>query len=65
MALPSRLFCDTSFFYACFDPDDANHERAEELNDEAAALAVTFFTTWDIVGETVPFYDIGKGLGPR
>ena len=28
MALPARLFCDTSFFYACFDPHDVNHERA-------------------------------------
>jgi antitoxin (DNA-binding transcriptional repressor) of toxin-antitoxin stability system len=36
VALPSRLFCDTSFFYACLDSNDANHERAEELNDEAA-----------------------------
>jgi predicted nucleic acid-binding protein len=30
--LPPRLFCDTSFFYACLDPDDANHERAADLN---------------------------------
>jgi hypothetical protein len=25
MALPSRLFCDTSFFYACLDPNDTHH----------------------------------------
>jgi predicted nucleic acid-binding protein len=64
VALPSRLFCDTSFFYACFDPNDANHERAEELNEEAAALAVSFFTTWDIVGETVTLLRYRKGFRP-
>jgi predicted nucleic acid-binding protein len=64
VALPSRLFCDTSFFYACFDHNDANHERAEELNDEAADLAVTFFTTWDIVGETVTLLRYRKGFKP-
>jgi uncharacterized protein len=64
VALPSRLFCDTSFFYACFDSKDVNHERAEELNDEAATLAVTFFTTWDIVGETVTLLRYRKGFRP-
>lgn len=62
MALPSRLFCDTSFFYACLDSDDANHERAKELNDEAATLAVTFFTTWDVVSETVTLLRYRKGF---
>ncbi len=61
MALPARLFCDTSFFYACLDPDDVNHDRAGELTREAAASAVVFFTTWDIVSETVTLlrYRIG------
>jgi predicted nucleic acid-binding protein len=62
VALPSRLFCDTSFFYACLDSDDANHERAKELNDEAATLAVTFFTTWDVVSETVTLLRYRKGF---
>lgn len=53
MALPSRLFCDTSFFYACLDPNGADHDRAEELTGDAAASAVAFFTTWDIVSETI------------
>lgn len=35
MALPTPLFCDTSFFYACFDPDDRNHPRADALIAEA------------------------------
>jgi len=31
MPLPPRLFCDTSFFYACFDRSDVNHRRARSL----------------------------------
>jgi hypothetical protein len=37
MALPSRLFCDTAFFYACLDPNDINHDRARELTDHPAS----------------------------
>ncbi len=61
MALPSRLFCDTSFFYACLDPNDTNHDRAEELTAEAAASATTFVATWDIISETITLlrYRIG------
>ncbi len=53
MPLPRRVFCDTSFFYACFDPDDANHARAEELVAEATASGTAFTTTWDIISETL------------
>jgi len=60
--LPARLFCDTSFFYACLDPNDANHERAQELNDEAAAFDVGFFTTWDVVSGTVTLLRYRKGF---
>jgi len=60
--LPARLFCDTSFFYACLDPNDANHGRAQELNDEAAAFDVGFFTTWDVVSETVTLLRYRKGF---
>jgi len=52
MTLPPRLFCDTSFFYACLDPSDANHSRASELVTAAAESSADFFTTWDIVSET-------------
>jgi predicted nucleic acid-binding protein len=34
MAFPARLFCDTSFFYACFDPHDVNHEQAKQISEE-------------------------------
>ena len=53
MALPPRLFCDTSFFYACLDPADANHERAGAILAEAAVTGTAFCTTWDVIGETV------------
>jgi len=53
MPLPRRVFCDTSFFYACFDPDDANRARAEELVAEAATSGTAFAATWDIISETV------------
>jgi predicted nucleic acid-binding protein len=62
MVLPSRLFCDTSFFYACLDPNDADHDRAEELTDDAAASAVAFFTTWDIVSETITLLRYREGF---
>lgn len=64
MALSSRLFCDTSFFYACLDPKDANHDRAEELTDDAATSGVAFFTTWDIISETVTLLRYRKGFRP-
>ena len=53
MALPPRLFCDTSFFYACLDPRDVNHGRARGKAEEAAADAVTLWTTGDVISETV------------
>ena len=53
MALPPRLFCDTSFFYACFDPRDVNHQRAEDLSAEAAEAGSTLYVTWDIISETL------------
>ncbi|HEY1266041.1 MAG TPA: hypothetical protein VGH16_02215 [Candidatus Binatia bacterium] len=62
MPLPPRLFCDTSFFYACLDPDDANHERAADRNDEAAESNLSFFTTWDVVSETVTLLRYRRGF---
>jgi predicted nucleic acid-binding protein len=53
MTLPPRVFCDTSFFYACFDPRDRNHERAREIVAEAAAANSALWTTWDIISKTV------------
>ena len=53
MKLSPRLFCDTSFFYACLDPSDVNHPRATELVEQAAAARSNLLTTWDVVSETV------------
>jgi len=52
MALPPRLFCDTSFFYACFDPSDTNHERAKAIVVEVANAKIGLWVTWDIISET-------------
>jgi predicted nucleic acid-binding protein len=62
MALPARLFCDTSFFYACLDPRDANHGRAKAMIAELAAAKTALHTTWDIVGETVTLLRYRKGF---
>lgn len=64
MALPSRLFCDTSFFYACLDANDVNHDQARELTAEAVASASKFITTWDIVSETVTLLRYRAGYQP-
>ena len=53
MALPARLFCDTSFFYACLDPADVNHGRARVIVEDATARGVALLATWDIISETV------------
>jgi uncharacterized protein len=52
MALPSRLFCDTSFFYACFDQHDVNHEQAKDLSEDGAVSGARLYVTWDIISET-------------
>ena len=53
MVLPPRLFCDTSFFYACFDPRDVNHEQAKVIVDEAITANAVLWVTWDIISEAV------------
>ena len=64
MTLPTRLFCDTSFFYACLDPNDSNHNRAEALTADAVASSATFVTTWDIISETVTLLRYRLGYQP-
>ena len=53
MPLPPRVFCDTSFFYACLDRRDAHHPEARLLVPRTAQEGVALWTTWDVVGETV------------
>jgi predicted nucleic acid-binding protein len=48
-----RVFCDTSYFYACADTDDAFYRRALALSGEAAKHRTQLWTTWDVISETV------------
>jgi predicted nucleic acid-binding protein len=49
----SRVFCDTSFFFASLYPGDTNYDRAGDILAECREQAVTLHTTWDIVSETI------------
>ncbi|MGH7676580.1 MAG: type II toxin-antitoxin system VapC family toxin [Gemmatimonadales bacterium] len=52
--LAGRVFCDnTSYFYACADPDDAFYRQALVLAAEAASRRAELWTTWDVISETV------------
>jgi predicted nucleic acid-binding protein len=50
---PGRVFCDTSYFYACADTDDMYYRGAVALAGEAANRGTQLWTTWDVIGETV------------
>jgi predicted nucleic acid-binding protein len=50
---PGRVFCDTSFFYACADVHDAFHRPALALAGMAAQRGTQVWTTWDVVAESV------------
>jgi predicted nucleic acid-binding protein len=52
-ALWGRVFCDTSYFYACADTDDAFYRQAVALSREAASRRTELWTTWDVISETV------------
>jgi len=53
MPLPARVFCDTSYFYACADIDDPNYPGALALAGEAARRRTQLWTTWDVISETI------------
>jgi predicted nucleic acid-binding protein len=53
MPLPSRVFCDTSYFYACADTHDIHYRRALALAGEAVRHRTQLWTTWDVVSESV------------
>jgi predicted nucleic acid-binding protein len=50
---PGRVFCDTSYFYACADADDLYHRQALALASQAADRGARLWTTWDVISETV------------
>ena len=62
MTLPPRVFCDTSFLYAPFDPTDQHHDRAVIVLDQAVAAGVSFLATWDIISETVTLLRYRRGF---
>src|SRR3972149_9972037 len=62
MTLPNRLFCDTSFFYASLDRSDANHDRAQQIARQAAAVPASLYATWDVIGETVTLLRYRRGF---
>jgi len=62
VTLPTRVFCDTSFFYAALDPSEVNHRRARALAQEAAATRVSLLTTWDVVSETLTLLRYRRGF---
>jgi predicted nucleic acid-binding protein len=49
----ARVFCDTSYFYACADTDDAFYRPALSLSREAARRGTQLWTTWDVISETL------------
>lgn len=51
-AFPPRVFCDTSFLYACLDAADTNHGRALEASRAAAKTRSRLYCTSDVVSET-------------
>jgi predicted nucleic acid-binding protein len=51
--LPSRVFCDTSYFYACADTDDAYYPTAVALAGDAVRRGAQLWTTWDVISETM------------
>jgi predicted nucleic acid-binding protein len=51
--LPGRIFCDTSFFYACADIADMYHWRAMALAGAALSRSTQLWTTWDVISETI------------
>lgn len=64
MALPPRVFCDTSFFHACFDASDTHHPQARALVSVATTARVALWTTWDVVSETVTLLRYRLGYAP-
>lgn len=50
---PDRVFCDTSFFFACLEPRDAHHAQALEWLRLSRRRRTIYWSTWDVVSETV------------
>ena len=51
--LSSKIFCDTSFFYASISKKDVNHQEAKRRLTYSVKNKILFVTTWDIISETL------------
>lgn len=61
MIWPGRVFCDTSFFFACFEARDVHHARAKLWLAQSARRETVFITTFDIISETVTLLRMKSG----
>lgn len=53
MNLPqTKVFCDTSFFFASLCSADSNYEKAGELLEYCKENKIVLYTTWDVISET-------------
>ena len=60
---PDRIFCDTSFFFACLEGRDANHPAALGRLEQSARRPSAFWTTWEVISETVTLLRRQSGYG--
>jgi len=49
----TRVFCDTSFFYASIDPEDENHLKAKEIAKRLNEKKIALYCTEAIIFETI------------
>lgn len=57
----SKVFVDTNIFVAIRDTRDSSHTRAVKIYEEFKAKKVKFFTSSDVIGETLTV--LAKKLG--
>ena len=62
-AWPERIYCDTSFFFACLEGRDANHLTALRWLEQSIRRPAAFWTTWDVISETVTLLRRKSGYG--
>jgi predicted nucleic acid-binding protein len=49
----TKVFCDTSFFYASIDPKDENHDKAKEITKALDKNNIALYCTKAIIFETI------------
>ena len=57
----NRVFIDTNIFVALRDKNDSNHKRAVQILERLIKADVIFFTSSDVIGETLTV--ISRKLG--